>query len=158
MTGPAASGAVGGGSQEREVLAANSRFYAAFESGDLDAMHEVWVADGHAVCVHPGWSPVIGAAAVRRSWAVVMAHTPYIQFILTDVAVVVAADVASVTCTENVLAAADLGRGGGAGQGFAGGKAVTTNVFRRGRNGWRLWIHHASPVLSAAAAGDEGAR
>ncbi len=141
---------------EQAVLAANSEFYAAFESGDLDAMTGLWVPEGHAVCIHPGWSPVVGAAAVRRSWAVIMANTPYIQFILTDVDVTVIGDVASVTCTENVLSAdAETPT-----DGFAGGKAVTTNVFRRTvqgtENAWRLWIHHASPVLSGEGA-DEGA-
>jgi ketosteroid isomerase-like protein len=128
-----------------EVRAANAGFYAAFEAGDLDAMQELWVPEGHAVCIHPGWNPVVGTAAVRRSWAVVMANTPYIQFILTDVRVAVRGEVASVTCTENVLAAA---QGEAAGSGFAGGKAVSTNVFVRRPEGWRLWIHHASPVLS----------
>jgi len=133
------------------VEEANARFYAAFEHGDLDAMRAVWVADSHAVCIHPGWNPVIGAAAVDRSWAVVMANTPYIQFILTDVEVTVRGDVASVTCTENVLAAAE----DESTPGFAGGKAVSTNVFLRVEGGWRLWIHHASPVLSKSGA-DEG--
>jgi len=32
---------------------------------------------------------------------------------------------------------------------------VATNVFVRTSDGWRLWIHHASPVLSAAEAEDE---
>jgi len=140
---------------EQAVLTANSEFYAAFESGDLDAMTGLWVPEGHAVCIHPGWAPVVGAAAVRRSWAVIMANTPYIQFILTDVDVTVVGDVASVTCTENVLSAdAETPT-----EGFAGGKAVTTNVFRRTGGGadnhWRLWIHHASPVLSGQGS-DEG--
>ena len=141
---------------EQAVLSANSEFYAAFESGDLDAMTDLWVPEGHAVCIHPGWSPVVGAAAVRRSWAVIMANTPYIQFILTDVDVTVVGDVASVTCTENVLSADEETPV----EGFSGGKAVTTNVFRRTPTGhessWRLWIHHASPVLSSQGS-DEGA-
>ena len=140
---------------EEAVLSANSGFYAAFEAGDLDAMTDLWVPEGHAVCIHPGWAPVVGAAAVRRSWAVIMANTTYIQFILTDVDVTVVGDVASVTCTENVLSA-DVDTPT---EGFAGGKAVTTNVFRRhpgnGDSRWRLWIHHASPVLSEQAS-DEG--
>jgi ketosteroid isomerase-like protein len=136
---------------QEAVEQANARFYAAFESGDMDAMQDLWVTEGHAVCIHPGWNPVVGAAAVRRSWAVVMANTPYIQFILTDVEVDVLGDVAAVTCTENVLAAAAEE----VEHGFAGGKAVSTNVFLRTSEGWRLWIHHASPVLSKPGA-DEG--
>ncbi|HET7326688.1 MAG TPA: nuclear transport factor 2 family protein [Nocardioidaceae bacterium] len=136
------------------VERANAAFYAAFESGDMDAMQDLWVSEGHAVCIHPGWNPVVGAAAVRRSWAVVMANTPYIQFILTDVQVTVTGEsgaVASVTCTENVLAAAN----GEMEPGFSGGKAVSTNVFLRQHGDWRLWIHHASPVLSKPGA-DKG--
>ena len=131
-----------------EVLAANAAFYAAFESGDLDAMHDAWVSDG-PICVHPGWTPVVGNAAVRRSWAVVMANTPYIQFFLTDVDVRVTADVAVLTCVENILTGLPGGEEPGEEPlGFAGGKVVTTNVFRRTRAGWRMWLHHASPVLA----------
>jgi hypothetical protein len=73
-----------------------------------------------------------------------MANVPYIQFFLTDVRVTVHEDVASVTCTENVLTA-DLHTAEDA---FAGGRAVSTNVFVRTGDSWRLWIHHASPVIS----------
>jgi ketosteroid isomerase-like protein len=132
------------------VVSANAAFYAAFENGDLDAMGSLWVGDD-PVCVHPGWQPVRGPGPLRRSWAVVMANTPYIQFILTDVEVRVFDSVASVSCTENVLAA------GGAtpALGFVGGKAVATNVFRRTDQGWLLWIHHASPVLSPEARSED---
>ena len=126
-----------------EVVAANAAFYAAFENGDLDAMGALWVSDD-PVCIHPGWQPVRGTGALRRSWAVVMANTPYIQFILTDVEVRVFDTVAAVSCTENILAAGDETPA----RGFTGGKAVATNVFRRSEGGWLLWIHHASPVLS----------
>ena len=37
--------------------------------------------------------------------------------------------------------------------GLAGGRAVATNVFRRTPDGWRLWLHHASPVLTRERAG-----
>ena len=53
-----------------------------------------------------------------------MANTPYIQFFLTDVEVSVLGDVASVTCTENVLTADESTDGGS----FAGANAVATNV------------------------------
>lgn len=126
------------------VEAVNAAFYGAFEDGDLDGMRELWLAAPEPVCVHPGAPPLRGIAAIHRSWAVIMANTPYIQFFLTDVEVAVRGDVASVTCTENVLT-------GGEHTGpdaFGGGRAVATNVFVRTPDGWRLWIHHASPVLS----------
>ncbi|HET6625167.1 MAG TPA: nuclear transport factor 2 family protein [Nocardioidaceae bacterium] len=127
-----------------EVEAVNAAFYVAFESADLDTMTGLWVDDEETLCVHPGALPVRGTPAINRSWALIMANTPYIQFFLTDVQVSVLGDVASVTCTENVLTADEMTEA----ESFNGAKAVATNVFVRTGEDWRLWIHHASPVLS----------
>lgn len=129
------------------VEAANSRFYAAFENGDLDLMHEVW-ADGDfaegVTCVHPGWPMLRGRDEVLRSWALIMANTPYIQFVLTEVRTEVRGDYAVLTCEENILTADDT-----AGGFLAGGSVVSSNLFVRDEEGrWRLWVHHGSPVLS----------
>ena len=131
--------------EHREVEAVNAAFYEAFETADLDAMQDLWLEDPDTLCVHPGALPVRGTSSINRSWALIMANTPYIQFFLTDVEVSVLEGVASVTCTENVLTGDDS-TGLDA---FGGAKAVATNVFVRTVDGWRLWIHHASPVLSA---------
>jgi ketosteroid isomerase-like protein len=128
-----------------QVLAVHTAFYSAFEQADFDAMQDLWAEDDGVVCVHPGSQPIRGRVAVIRSWLALMANAPYIQFFLTDVEAVVVGEVASVTCTENVLSAPPDSALGV----FAGGSAAATNVFRRTPNGWRLWIHHASPVLSA---------
>jgi ketosteroid isomerase-like protein len=139
-----------------EVEAANTELYDAFEAGDLDRMESLWL-DGpdasEVTCVHPGWPPLRGRTAVLRSWAVIMANTPYIQFVLTDVEVAVAGDVAVVSCSENVLTGAD--EVGEAALGFTSSRVVATNVFRRTAQGWRLWVHHGSPVLSATDEADE---
>lgn len=129
---------------KEQVERVNTAFYEAFESADLDTMTDLWVDDEQALCVHPGSLPVRGTRAINRSWAVLMANTPYLQFFLTDVEVSVLGDVASVTCTENILTADEMT----ASNAFQGAKAVATNVFVRTVDGWRLWIHHASPVLS----------
>lgn len=126
------------------VEEANAAFYRAFESADLDAMRALWVDDPEALCVHPGATPVRGSGAINRSWALIMANTPYIQFFLTDVEVRVHDDAAYVTCTENVLTADESTDDSS----FNGGRAVATNVFLRKADTWRLWIHHASPVIS----------
>ncbi|WP_042426861.1 nuclear transport factor 2 family protein [Streptacidiphilus anmyonensis] len=135
------------------VLAANDALYAALEAGDLDALTDVWVSgadadDVHgAVCVHPGWPVLRGRASVLRSYALIMAHTDYIQFFLTDVEVEVLGDVALVTCTENILSGGEAEEEGQLGP-LVGGKVVATNLFRRTGEGWRLWSHHGSPVLT----------
>jgi ketosteroid isomerase-like protein len=129
-----------------QVLALHADFYAAFEAADFDAMASVWADDDGVVCVHPAAPPIRGRAAVMRSWLALMADAPYIQFFLTDVEATVTDGMATVTCQENVLSAgADTPIGV-----FAGGTAVATNVFRETSDGWRLWVHHASPVLSGS--------
>jgi ketosteroid isomerase-like protein len=133
-----------------EAEAANAAFYAAFETADLDGMQDLWLDDPDTLCVHPGALPVRGTSAINRSWALIMANTPYIQFFLTDVEVSVLEGVASVTCTENVLTADELSGP----DVFGGARAVATNVFVRTAGAWRLWIHHASPVMST---GDDDA-
>jgi ketosteroid isomerase-like protein len=129
------------------VVAVNNQLYEAFEAGDLDRMESLWT-DGDlgegAVCVHPGWAALRGRSAILRSWAVIMANTSYIQFFLTDVDVRVTGDVAVVTCTENILTPGPSD----ADAVFGGSRAVSTNIFRRTPDGWRLWVHHASPVIS----------
>jgi uncharacterized protein (TIGR02246 family) len=125
-----------------EVTAANAAMYEAFESADVDRMARVWddVEPDDVVCVHPGWPMLRGRAHVLRSWSAVMAGTDYIQFFLTDVQVSVAGDTAVVTCTENVLTAVTEAA-------QSGGTVVATNVLRRRADGWRVQVHHGSPVL-----------
>ncbi len=133
------------------VELANHELYAAVEAADLDLMAEVWLDGPHAetvVCVHPGWPAIQGREEVLRSWTAIMANTPYIQFFLTDIEVEVVGEIAVVTCAENIL----TGMGESA---LAGGRAVATNVFRHTASGWRLWIHHASPVITPAEGTDD---
>jgi ketosteroid isomerase-like protein len=132
---------------QRDIAAVeevNTEFYGAFERGDLDSMTRIWLDDRETLCVHPGTTPIRGASAITRSWALLMANATYIQFFLTDVQVSVHGDVASVSCMENVLTADEST----ADSSFIGARAVATNVFVREGDTWRLWIHHASPVIS----------
>jgi uncharacterized protein (TIGR02246 family) len=126
------------------VTEVNAALYAAFENADVDAMAAVWddLDSDAVVCVHPGWPMLRGRAQVLRSWSAVMAGTDYVQFFLTDVRVSVEGDTAVVTCTENILTSVEemgLARGNVA--------VAATNVFRRRVDGWRLQVHHGSPVL-----------
>jgi ketosteroid isomerase-like protein len=128
-----------------DVLAANDDFYAAFETADIDAMMAIWLDDPGTVCVHPGGPIVRGSAAIARSWSLIMANTPYIQFFLTDVEVSLIGDTATVSCTENVLTGDErLGT-----HHFGGATALATNIYTSVDGRWRLWAHHASPVLSS---------
>ena len=123
-----------------EIEAANAGFYRAFETLDIARMEAVWAHDERATCVHPGWPLLTGWAAVRDSWDAIFANTEEMRFTLSDVRVVAAGDTAVVTCTENILS-------GVAGR-IAVSSVLATNVFERRSEGWRMILHHASPVLA----------
>jgi ketosteroid isomerase-like protein len=127
---------------DTDLLSANSAFYEALERGDLDALTALWMDGDEPVCVHPGLPPIHGAKAVIRSWAAILASTPYLQFVLTDLRASRSGDVGVVSCTENLLSAPE----GMPDTMFAGGRAVATNVFRYRDGRWRMWAHHASSV------------
>jgi ketosteroid isomerase-like protein len=137
-----------------EIESLNQEFYAAIEGADLDRMEKIWAEDTGdrvAVCVHPGWSMLTGRREIMRSWALIMANTPYIQFVLTDVRTSVVGEVAVVCCAENILTAGDEGE-----TGFVAGKVVATNTFVLTPRGWRLWMHHGSPVLQSEEDDEDG--
>lgn len=135
------------------VETANTAYYEAMERGDFEAVSDLWMAAGGGEpsdlvsCVHPGWPVLAGRGEVLRSYALIMANTEYIQFFLTDVNVSVHGDTALVTCTENILSGGPAEEGADLGP-LVGQLVVATNVFRRTPAGWKLWSHHASPVLA----------
>ncbi|MFF8844760.1 nuclear transport factor 2 family protein [Streptomyces sp. NPDC015127] len=128
------------------VEKANTAFYEAMERGDFELLSTLWM-DEDISCVHPGWPVLSGRGEVLRSYALIMANTEYIQFFLTDVKVSVAGDTALVTCTENILSGGPAEEAGELGP-LVGQLVVATNVFRRTSDGWKIWSHHGSPVLT----------
>ena len=132
-----------------EVEAANTALYEALECADVDRMGLVWdeSAPDDVVCVHPGWPMLRGRGQVLRSFSAIMANTPYIQFFLTDVRVAVTGDVATVTCTENILTSVS--------EDDSSAQVAATNVFLRRADGWRLLVHHGSPVLGTVEEVDD---
>ncbi len=116
------------------VLAANRRYYDAFEARDLDAMSDVWERSERAVCTHPGWATLEGWGAVAASFFALFQSGQQLQFVLTRERVSLAGDVAWVSLDENLL-------------GDQGGVTVATvNIFVRHQSGWRLVCHHGSVV------------
>jgi hypothetical protein len=148
------------------VDTANRTYYEAVERGAFEELTALWLApedveyaedadpdeaeDTSVSCVHPGWPVLTGRGEVLRSYALIMANTEYIQFFLTDVQISVVADTALVTCTENILSGGPAPKEGDELGPLVGQRVVATNVFRRTREGWKIWSHHASPVLADA--------
>lgn len=116
-------------------MAANRRFYEAFESRDLDAMAAVWSAKDDTVCVHPGWVALHGRAAILSSWRALFEGPQRLQFIVTDERVVVSGETAWVSCDENLLSDG------------AGATVSALNVFVREGRQWLMTVHHGAPVM-----------
>ncbi|RZS79432.1 ketosteroid isomerase-like protein [Motilibacter rhizosphaerae] len=139
-----------GAEDRRAVERVTRSLYTAIETADLDLMQAVWLDSDDIVCVHPGWPALRGRGQVMRSWAVVMGGAPYVQFFLTDLETRIEGDTAVVTCGESMLTGAE-----GSEDGFVGARAVSTKVLTRTPGGWRVVVHHSSPVLGTSEDDDD---
>jgi ketosteroid isomerase-like protein len=120
------------------VLAANRRFYEAFEARDLDAMSDAWEHSDRVSCVHPGWGSLHGWGAVSASWLALFGGPQHLQFILTEERVEVVGDLAWVSCDENIIGESGAG---------AGSTVAALNLFTRTDGSWLLLAHHGAPVI-----------
>lgn len=126
---------------EELVTKANTAFYRAFESLDINNMEKVWAKTAHVECGHPGWRILRGWDAVMESWRRIFENTPSIQFMLTDVSVQIHGPVAWVTLYENLNSKLE-------GQDVSA-TILTTNIFQKDAEGWRMIHHHGSSVAQA---------
>lgn len=121
-----------------ELRAANTAFYAAFESLDLEQMDGVWSHDDGVQCVHPGWDLLMGWDEVRDRWARIFAGARRVRVALSGVWVRIEENVGWVACTEHITTAfAD---------GFDDTTAQATNIFVRLDGTWQMVVHHSSPL------------
>ena len=121
------------------VKAANQRFYDAFGALDIRMMDDVWDMSDSALCVHPGWQPLVGWEPIRASWAGIFDNAMLMHFNIRYVNVAVRGDSGWVTCVENISSVLQ-GRASNFG-------VLATNIFLRTPDGWRMTAHHASPAM-----------
>ena len=122
----------------KQVGQANQSFYRAFESLNIHEMEQVWARDSDIQCGHPGWRILRGWEAVMESWRRIFENTPAIRFMLTDVSIDVRGSLAWVTLYENLNSSLE-------GQSVSA-TVLTTNIFAKGADGWRMILHHGSSV------------
>jgi ketosteroid isomerase-like protein len=125
-------------SEETDVLAANQAFYDAFTSLDLGAMERIWSEAAPISCVHPGWEPLVGRAAVLDSWRGIFEGSARIGLVVRDVRALVAGATAWVVLVEQI----EERHGARA----VRAAALATNVFVREGGAWKLVHHHAAPA------------
>jgi ketosteroid isomerase-like protein len=134
-------------SEDKElVAAANSDFYGAFEKLDIKEMEKVWAKGADIQCGHPGWRILRGWDPVMESWKRIFENTPAIQFMLSDVSIQIKGAFAWVTLYENLNSKVE-------GQPVSA-TILTTNIFEKGAEGWRMIHHHGSSVAQQAPQGE----
>jgi ketosteroid isomerase-like protein len=114
------------------VLSANLEFYRAFTRRDEAALEALWARHAPVICVHPGWTPVTGRAAVLQSWRDILANPEAPHVMCHDDQVFLYGDMAIVLCEEEL----DTGH------------LAATNIFVREGGAWRMVHHQASPIVA----------
>lgn len=120
------------------ITQANQNFYRAFETLKIEEMEKVWARDAEIQCGHPGWRILRGWGPVMESWKRIFENTPSMKFILTDLKVEVRDNLAWVTLYENLNSSIQ-------GQSYTA-SVLTTNMFQKTADGWRMILHHGSSV------------
>ena len=120
------------------ILAANAAYYRAFTAGDFAAMGRIWAEEGVS-CVHPGWSPLVGRAAVIESYRNILTSPGRVRIAHREDTAIVAGDEGRVVCIEIVEGTALL---------------AATNFYRRIGGAWRMVHHQASPIAVALEEGE----
>jgi ketosteroid isomerase-like protein len=122
---------------------AEEALYEAIAQGNLDALMAVWSDDEDIVCIHPTGQRVDGHAAIRESWRAVFQGNPRFSIRVRGKARWESVLVSVHSIVETLHLQKDQS---------VHGPMLTTHVFVRGANGWRLASRHTS----AAAQVPEG--
>lgn len=136
---------------ERDALEAgkaNERFYEALNDSNLEKMEEVWSHTMAARCIHPGWDILVGWSAIRESWQSIFSGSGGLNVEAADVEINVFGGMAWVQCLEQIRNTSESGE--------QLSVARATNLFVRDGDGWRMVLHHASPIPSPMEEDDLG--
>lgn len=114
------------------VRAANLEFYRAFNTADFPGMDALWAREAPVLCIHPGWTPLYGRAAVMRSWQDLFANPEPTRLMCHDDRAFLYGDTAVVLCEEEL----------------PGGHLVANNTFIREEGEWRMVLHQAGPLIA----------
>ena len=127
---------------------AEHAFYVAFQAADLAAMMQVWADDDAVACIHPLGPRLQGRAAVEQGWReMFQAGTPLrfevVQSQRTH------GQLLAVHCVRELIYFGPQLR--------RRTEILATNVYRKTPDGWRMLLHHGSPVEASEVSGaDQG--
>ena len=116
-------------------------FYDALEAGDAQALADLWLDDDEVCCVHPGGPRLLGAQAVRQSWAAIVANGAL------NIRASARRSVETPTlAVHNVIEEVVVGEGGR--QQVV--HVIATNAYVKTPAGWKMVLHHASHTVDGA--------
>jgi uncharacterized protein (TIGR02246 family) len=121
---------------------AETAFYEAFERADLAGMMSVWAEDDDVVCIHPQGPRLTGFEAVRESWVQIFSGGTSRLKLRTVEERKFAGQSVAVHSVVEVLSVP--------GQQGPTQSVCATNVYELTDNGWRMVVHHASPLSEPA--------
>jgi ketosteroid isomerase-like protein len=122
---------------------AETAFYTAFANTDLEAMMAVWLDSDTVTCVHPVGPRISGQLAVRAGWAEIFQNSGGLKFRLGEVSRTQDALLAIHVLHEHITVPGESGERP---------PAVATNIYQLTGDGWRMILHHASPIATPARA------
>ena len=117
-------------------------FYRALEHADLGEMMAAWAEEDDIVCVHPGGGRHSGVAEVRESWRQIFSQGPRLRFRLVGSRVFSGRMLSVHSVYEHVTTAGDP---------RPAHPVLSTNIYLLTDRGWRMLVHHASPLAPEAA-------
>ncbi|MBT9569468.1 MAG: nuclear transport factor 2 family protein [Thiobacillus sp.] len=117
--------------------AAEAAFYSAFEARDLDAMMNTWSMSDGIVCIHPLAAPLNGRGPVAAGWKSIFEAAEQFQ-IQVELAHEAREAGLVIRVVREYLA---IGQ-----EAESRPPILATNIYQRADDGWRLILHHASPL------------
>jgi ketosteroid isomerase-like protein len=117
--------------------AAEAAFYAAFEARSLEAMMAVWSTDDGIACIHPLAAPLNGRAAVAAGWRSMFEAAGQFRVRVETAHEMREANQVIRIVREYLIIGQET---------ESRPPILATNVYRRETDGWRMVLHHASPL------------
>ncbi|OGU23258.1 MAG: hypothetical protein A2580_04290 [Hydrogenophilales bacterium RIFOXYD1_FULL_62_11] len=116
---------------------AETAFYMAFESRDLDAMMAVWSSHDHIACIHPLVAPLNGRAAVAAGLHSMFEAAGQFRVQVELAHEIRVADRVIRIVREYLFIGLES---------EPRAPILATNVYHHEADGWRMVLHHASPL------------
>jgi len=124
--------ALGGTPDEVEAA-----FYEGLRGGDTEKVMSCWADEDDIVCIHPGGTRLLGAAAIRAAFEEMFSNGGTLHVDAAHVH-----QVQAVACAvHHVSERVEVQTQRGPMQAFV----LATNVYVKTAQGWRMVVHHASP-------------